>query len=77
MSAIALSANPILHSKTKHMDLDIYFVRELVANGKIKVKHVPAVCQRADIFTKPVSSKYFTKLRSELTIEEHVEEDQR
>ncbi|KAL5574239.1 hypothetical protein UlMin_023836 [Ulmus minor] len=29
-STISLSANPILHSRTKHVELDLYFVREKV-----------------------------------------------
>lgn len=32
-SAVAVSANPIIHSKFKHMEFDLFFVRERVAQG--------------------------------------------
>lgn len=73
MSAIALSANPVLHSRTKHMNLDIYFVRELVEKEEIEVKHVPALYQKADILTKPLSTKYFINMRNELSVHEYKE----
>lgn len=32
-SAISMSANPVLHSKTKHLELDLHFVRKKVQQG--------------------------------------------
>ncbi|KAK2455259.1 hypothetical protein QL285_002731 [Trifolium repens] len=56
LSAVALTHNPILHSRTrtKHIDLDIHFVREKVLAKQLNVLHVPAVDQLADSFTKPL-----------------------
>ncbi|MBA0827606.1 hypothetical protein Goarm_012376, partial [Gossypium armourianum] len=34
-SAVAVAANPILHSKFKHVELDLFFVREKVADGSL------------------------------------------
>lgn len=42
LSVIHLSINPILHSKTKHVELDIYFVCDLVFKKKIAVRHLIA-----------------------------------
>ncbi|KAG8500998.1 hypothetical protein CXB51_003100 [Gossypium anomalum] len=53
--AITVAANPVLHSKLKHVELDIFFVREKVTQGAIVVDEVPACDQVADIFTKPLS----------------------
>ncbi|KAK1694010.1 hypothetical protein QYE76_010707 [Lolium multiflorum] len=36
MSAVYLSANPVHHRRTKHIELDIHFVREQVALGRIR-----------------------------------------
>jgi len=68
LSTVSLTANPILHSKTKHMELDMYFVREQVLNGKLQVNHLPSTYQRADILTKPLSAKTFRRLKQELNV---------
>ena len=54
--AVLLAANPILHSKTKHFELDLYFVCDKVANKEIFVSHVPAHEQLAYIFTECLST---------------------
>ncbi|XP_021773559.1 uncharacterized protein LOC110737517 [Chenopodium quinoa] len=52
VSAIYLSDNPIQHQRTKHIEMDILFVREKVARGHVRVLHVPFRHQIADIFMK-------------------------
>ena len=71
LSTVHLSANPVLHARTKHVELDLYFVREKVAQRRIEVKHVPAQDQLADILTKPISSSQFPIMRSKLTVEDY------
>ncbi|KAG8485720.1 hypothetical protein CXB51_019072 [Gossypium anomalum] len=66
--AVAVSANSLLHSKFKHVELDLFFVREKIAAGKLDVRHVPAQDQVANIFTKPLSASLFTKFRSSLKV---------
>nr|GFC41747.1 ribonuclease H-like domain-containing protein [Tanacetum cinerariifolium] len=39
-------------NRTKHIEIDIHFVRDLVATGQVRVLHVPSRFQYADIFTK-------------------------
>ncbi|MCH91664.1 retrovirus-related Pol polyprotein from transposon TNT 1-94, partial [Trifolium medium] len=56
LSAVSLAHNPVLHSRTKHMELDIFFVREKVINKSLIVTHVAAKDQWADILTKPLST---------------------
>nr|KYP36807.1 Copia protein [Cajanus cajan] len=65
---VALSHNPVLHSRTKHMELDIHFVREKVVSKNLIVQHVPAFAQVADILTKPLSSTFFCNLRDKLKV---------
>ncbi|XP_016684350.1 secreted RxLR effector protein 161-like [Gossypium hirsutum] len=62
--AVDVSANLVLHSKFKHVELDLLFVREKIAAGKLAVGHIPAHEQIADVFTKPLSISLFTKFRS-------------
>ncbi|KAK8686256.1 hypothetical protein V6N13_125283 [Hibiscus sabdariffa] len=33
-----MSANLVYHAKTKHVELDVHFVREKIADNKLKVK---------------------------------------
>ncbi|KAL4030887.1 hypothetical protein IC575_009141 [Cucumis melo] len=63
LSSVHLNANPILHSKTKHVELDIYFVRDLIQKGKLSIRHLPTTEQIADILTKPLSAQSFHNLK--------------
>ena len=63
-----LAANPVLHARTKHVEMDLYFVREKVARKLLQVKHVPTLDQIEDILTKPISSSQFFNLRDKLTV---------
>lgn len=47
MSTIVLSANPVLHSRTKLLELDLHFVREKVLVKSLNVRHVPSFGQTA------------------------------
>lgn len=67
-SAIALAHNPVLHSRTKHLELDIHFVREKVVANALEVTHVPATAQVADALTKPLSSSLFLNSRAKLNV---------
>nr|GEW15104.1 ribonuclease H-like domain-containing protein [Tanacetum cinerariifolium] len=49
VSVVYLSCNPVQHQRTKHIDIDIHFVRDLVAAGQVRVLHVPSRYQFADI----------------------------
>jgi histone deacetylase 1/2 len=68
LSTVSLAHNPILHHRTKHMELDIFFVREKVLNKSLVVAHVPAQDQWADVLTKPLSAAKFCALREKLRV---------
>lgn len=65
-SAIRLSQNPILHGKSKHIEVRFHYLRELVRTGSIKLRHCGTINQIADIFTKPLSKENFLRLRGML-----------
>jgi hypothetical protein len=60
ISAVYMSSNPVQHRQTKHIEIDIHFVREKVALGEVRVLHVPTTAQFADIFTKGLPTTSFT-----------------
>jgi len=69
ISAVYMSSNPVQHQHTKHIEIDLHFVRERVAIGDLRVLHVPTSSQYADIFTKGLPSSVFTEFRSSLNMQ--------
>ena len=51
INAINISKNPVQHSQTKHIHIHHHFIRSLVEDKVIEVKHIPIEHQLADIFT--------------------------
>ncbi|KAL2936002.1 Retrovirus-related Pol polyprotein from transposon RE1 [Bienertia sinuspersici] len=70
VSAIYLSSNPVHHQRTKHIEMDIHFVREKVQKGEVRVFHVPSRYQIADIFTKSLPRILFLDFRDSLNVRE-------
>ncbi|KAI3697734.1 hypothetical protein L6452_30831 [Arctium lappa] len=61
-SAIAIANNPVLHSKTKHIEIRYHFIRDHVMNGDIEIHFIPTDYQLADLFTKPLDETRFNFL---------------
>ena len=68
-SAVYMSSNPVQHQRTKHIEIDLHFVRERVALGDVRVMHVPTSAQYADIFTKGLPTSLFQEFRSSLNVQ--------
>ena len=67
-SAINISKNHVLHSKTKHIPIKYHFLREQVAQRVVKLEYVPKKEQTTDIFTKPLTREPFEYLRDRLRV---------
>ncbi|GJU00586.1 ribonuclease H-like domain-containing protein [Tanacetum coccineum] len=68
VSVVYLSSNPVQHQQTKHIEIDIHFVRDLVAGGQVRVLHVPSPYQYADVFSKGLPTALFEEFRSSLSV---------
>ena len=56
ISATYLAANPILHARTKHMEINYHFIRERVLQRSLSVQFTPSNDQLVDCMTKPLST---------------------
>lgn len=68
MSSINLTKNPVLHSRTKHIEIRHHFLRDHVEKENVVFEHVGTKNQLADIFTKPLVTESFFNIRRELGI---------
>ena len=52
--SIKLAHNPVHHSRTKHIDVQHHFVRELVESNVVALRYCPTDANVADVLTKPL-----------------------
>ena len=67
-SAIFLAKNPAYHSKTKHIDIQYHFVRDMIEDKKVLLVKVDNLKNTADALTKSVSSDKFSWCRETMGI---------
>ncbi|GJW30257.1 retrovirus-related pol polyprotein from transposon TNT 1-94 [Tanacetum coccineum] len=60
--AIAISCNPVHHSRTKHINVRYHFIKEQVERGIVELYFVRTEYQLADMFTKAISLERFEYL---------------
>uniref|UniRef100_A0A2N9FH80 Integrase catalytic domain-containing protein n=1 Tax=Fagus sylvatica TaxID=28930 RepID=A0A2N9FH80_FAGSY len=67
-STIKLSKNPVMHGRSKHIDVRFHFLRDLTRDGVVELKHCVTQEQVADIMTKPLKLDVFLKLRESMGV---------
>lgn len=67
-SVIDISKNPVQHSRTKHIDIEYHFIRQLVEEKIVSLDYVKIEDQLAKILTKPLDSKYFEYLKGTIPL---------
>jgi hypothetical protein len=63
-STIALIKNPMLHGRSKHIEVNYRLVRESIKNGRIKVEFIRSEEQLCDILTKPLGRVKFLEIHT-------------
>ena len=67
-SAINISKNPVIHSKTKDIAIKYQFLRELVQEKEVRLEYMNTKEQIIDIFTKPLPKDAFLYIRGKLGV---------
>lgn len=68
MAAIHMSRNPVFHARTRHVEIDYHFVRELQTQGFLQVRYVSTRDQLADLFTKGLARPRLHQLSIKLQL---------
>lgn len=67
-SATNIATNPVLHSKTKHIEIGIHFVRDKVEKKKVEIAIVSSNDQVANVLTKPLIYLKFSFFKGKLKV---------
>jgi histone deacetylase 1/2 len=68
IGATYLSANPVFHARTKHIEVDFHFVRERVCRKQLEIRFISSNDQVADVFTKPLPLPAFQWCKRNLNL---------
>jgi histone deacetylase 1/2 len=63
-----LSANPVFHSRAKHIEMDFHFVRERVARRQLQIQFISTNDQVADGFTKALAIQKYEEFKNNLNL---------
>lgn len=68
LGATHLTANPMFHARTKHIEVDFHFVREKVVMGALDVHFISSNDQIDDGFTKPFTRHMLNHMKHNLNL---------
>jgi hypothetical protein len=65
---VSLLKSTVQHKSTKHVEIDLHFVRDQVVLSEATVLHLPTTSMFADVFTKGLPSAVLGDFRSSMNI---------
>jgi hypothetical protein len=71
-SYIKLSENPVIHDRSKHIEMRYHYVWDMVQKNILSIQYVPTAKQTVDILTKPLSLTKFVYFRDKLGVVQNV-----
>ena len=63
-----LSENPVFHDKSKHIDINFHYIRDMMHRGVVKLQYVATDEQIANVLTKPLAKVKFEYFREKLGV---------
>lgn len=67
-STIAIGNNPVHHNRTKHIDTQLHFIRDLIEQKMIELQYVNTNQQVADVLTKSLTREKFNWCRDMMNV---------
>ena len=69
-SCVKLSENPVSHDRSKHVDIQYHYIRDMVQRRAVQVQYIPTDNQIADILSKPLLKGNFVYFQDRLGVQE-------
>ena len=67
-----MSVNLVFHEKSKHIEIQHHFIRDMVQKGVFELQYIPTDDQTTDVLTKPLPRVKFEYFHERLRVEENV-----
>jgi hypothetical protein len=71
-STLKFCRDPVQRQRTKHIEIHMHYIRDLVHEGIIDLQLCPSAEQTTDIFTKTFTEQKFHSLRGRLGVKDTV-----
>ena len=68
-SCVQMSMNPVFYDKSKHIQIQYHFIRDMVQKGAVELQYIPTYDHTVDIITEPLSRFKFEYFRGRLGVE--------